>query len=77
MKVKVRAFGDLVRYMPAGRETVLLEVPEKSTVMSVLGYLGIPESEVWMVTVNGERSQDDRALQDHDEVLVFAPVTGG
>ncbi|QUL98046.1 MAG: MoaD/ThiS family protein [Candidatus Fermentithermobacillus carboniphilus] len=81
MKLKVKLFGDLIRYSPSGRDVFELEVPgfngSDATVKELIRALGIPEGEVWIITVNGVQAQAERILTEGDEVMIFAPVMGG
>ena len=54
-----------------------LEFPDNTDAAALINYLGIPESRVGMVTVNGHQVKSDGILQDNALVKVFQPVFGG
>ena len=43
----------------------------------MLKKIGIPDSEVWIVSVNGQVVGQEHMLGPGDMVDVFAPVAGG
>lgn len=77
VKVAVRLFGDLRRYLPQGKELIELELPEGSTPSDILSTIGIHPGEVWVVRANKEVVAEDQPLRDGDEIEVFEPVGGG
>lgn len=86
MRVAVKLFGDLVRYGPAGKDSFSCDLrPDPGETEFTIGFLlkhiGIPESEVWMVALNGARVDTEdmmqKPLKDGDQVMIFAPVMGG
>jgi len=54
-----------------------LEFPDNSDASALINFLGIPESRVGMVTVNGQQVKSDGILQDKAIVKVFQPIFGG
>lgn len=77
MKLTVRLFGDLRRYLPRGQELLELELPEGATPTAVLQHIGIHPGEVWVVRANKQVVPDDHPLRDGDDLEVFEPVGGG
>jgi sulfur carrier protein ThiS len=77
MRVAVRTFGNLRRYLPDGGQGASVSLSETATIRDVLDALGIPENEAWRVSLNGTLVSVEAALSDSDEVSVFAPVGGG
>lgn len=75
--IKVKAFGGLNIYLPGGRDEVSLNVARGSLVRDVLRRAGIPEEEIWLVSIDNQIVNPDREVEDGDEVTVFAPVGGG
>lgn len=75
--VRVRLFGELVRF--AGSRGYSFEWPlaPGQTVGGILAAIGIPEQEVWMVAVNGTKVPATTQPRDGDELTVFSPVGGG
>ena len=77
MKVAVKTFGNLRRFLPDQRQGEHIELADDATVLHVLAALGIPENEAWRVSRNGVLVSMDQALAEADLVSVFAPVGGG
>jgi len=77
MQLTVRLYGDLRRYLPEGKDSLLLEAPEGTTVLSMLEQAGISPGEVWVVRANKKVVAEDQLLHDGDDVEVFEPVGGG
>ncbi|HEY3315748.1 MAG TPA: MoaD/ThiS family protein [Bacillota bacterium] len=75
--VHAQAFGNLRRFFPQGRQAVDFHLPEGSRVTDLLKLVGLPDNEVWMVSVNEALAEPDQTLADGDLVNVFAPVAGG
>ncbi|MHA1215981.1 MAG: MoaD/ThiS family protein [Candidatus Thorarchaeota archaeon] len=75
--ISVRLYNRLVTLLPpesSGR--VELELPEGSTIQTVIDSLGL--SNLLPVAVNGVIEKDlGRILMEGDQVSVFAPVGGG
>ncbi len=79
MRVEVRAFATLARFLPLPRSgtTAFLTLPEGSTVREVTGALGIPREMSVVVLVNGTHVPDDRVIVAEDTVTLFPPLVGG
>jgi molybdopterin converting factor small subunit len=80
MKVEVRLFATLRRYLPPGADATctVLELPEGSRLGEVIDRLNIPSSLAQLVMVNGIHETDrSRVLQEGTVVSVFPPVAGG
>lgn len=77
MRLTVRLFGDLRKYLPRGQELIQMELPEGATPMALLQQIGIHPGEVWLVRANRQVVPDDQPLQDGDDIEVFEPVGGG
>ena len=77
MTVKVVGYGSLYRWLKSGErgEQIALEVGD--SVQVLLHKLGIPGDEIWMITVNGQKSSLERELNDQDIVRLFSPLGGG
>lgn len=77
MKVAVKTFGNLRRFLPDQRQGEWVELASGATVLDLLGFLGIPENEAWRVSCNGALVSLNHSLSDGDQVSIFAPVGGG
>ena len=74
MEIKVRLFATLREKRGKEVTTVLSDSP---TVKELIDSLGIKESEVAILLVNGLDAKLDRQLQEKDVVSIFPPVGGG
>lgn len=83
MKVKVKLFALLDKYLPAGSSgnACDLEVAEGATVLDVAGRLGLPARHCHLVLVNGVYLEPGRrgeeALAEGDVLAIWPPVAGG
>ncbi len=80
MKVKVKLFATLQRYAPEGQfagEPFEMELPEGSTIATVIERLAIRPHEVKVTFVNGKARAEVYRLREGDEVGIFPPVGGG
>ncbi|MGE5559955.1 MAG: MoaD/ThiS family protein [Chloroflexota bacterium] len=77
VRVRVRAFGGLARFMPQGVEQTELDLPDGATIAELRERVGIPEQHIWLVSVGGRQATADQVLRDGDLVTFMAPVDGG
>jgi len=80
MKIELRLYASLARYMPEQKQGSLAQVMELSqgtTIGEVLQKLNVPTNAVKLIFVNGVRARVDQALKDGDRVGIFPPVAGG
>ncbi len=77
MRLTVRLFGDLRRYLPDGADELLMEAPDGTTVQGMLEQAGINPQEVWLVRANKKMIPESQTLLDGDDIEVFEPVGGG
>lgn len=83
MKVTVKLFASLGKYLPSGaaNNEAAVEATEDSTVAGLLASLGVPEEHCHLVLVNGHyvepSERANRGLQDGDSLAVWPPVAGG
>ena len=79
MRVEVRLFATLARYLPEDNDAGVarLEVAEGSTVADVARALGIPSELSRIVLVNDRDAPDHQALAAGDVLTLFPPLAGG
>jgi len=79
LKIEVRLFADLVRFLPPGsrQNPATLEIEKGVTVDDVLNRLGISSKITNIVMVNGVHGGRAMPLKDGDVVSVFLPLAGG
>lgn len=79
MKVAVRLFATLGKYLPPGipDDSVTLEMPGPTTVGQVIALLHIPDNLDVLRVVNGHDAGLEQVLKDGDILSVFPPLAGG
>ncbi len=81
MRIELRLFATLRRYLPPGSEKgkVLLDLQEGLTVEGLIQKLGIPPGMAELTVVNGQALQQglQKVLRDGDVVSIFPPIAGG
>lgn len=79
MKIEVRLFASLVRYLPegGGGHSNTLEIPDGITLGQVVKLLRIPEEMPAIHLINGRDAGFDQAVKDGDVVSLFPPLAGG
>jgi len=79
MRVKVRTYATLCRYIPgvSAGTPVEIELPDGAPVSELIEKLKIPAREVKVAFVNGRTRPFDWLLEKGDEVGIFPPVGGG
>jgi sulfur-carrier protein len=79
MKVEVRLFALLERYLPAGGEGdgVSLNVPPGTTVRDVVESLKIPSELSCLTVINGRDAPPEQVLAPGDVLSMFPPLAGG
>lgn len=74
MKVEVRLFATFRE----GREkNYILELPEESSILTILDMLKIKEEDASILLLNGRDGDASRQLKDGDILALFPPVGGG
>lgn len=74
IKVEVRLFA----YFREGRKkNQMMEVDEGTTISNIVKVLGIDETEVAIMLLNGRDGSGDRQLKDGDVISLFPPIGGG
>lgn len=79
MKVEVRLFALLERYLPPDAEGdgILLDVPPGTTVGDVVESLKIPGELSCLTVINGRDASPDQVLSPGDVLSMFPPLAGG
>nr|VFJ69062.1 MAG: Molybdopterin converting factor, small subunit [Candidatus Kentron sp. FW] len=83
MKIKLKLFASLGKYLPTGavHNTVELEVPEGATIQAILDRTGVPAESVKLVFVDGVHQfieeLDRRPLASGETLAIWPPVAGG
>ena len=78
MKIELRLYASLSRYMPEQwRGSPTVEVEEGVTANALLESMKVPLEAVKVIFLNGVHARGDEVLRDGDRVGVFPPVAGG
>lgn len=77
MRVRVCMHGHLHIYAESKRPEFELELPSETTVAGLIRNLGIPDPEIWVVSLNGKSVPLSAVLSNSDVVSLFPPVSGG
>ena len=83
MKIKLRLYATLQKYLPpgTGNSETDMELPEAATITDVLDSLSVPVNLAHIVFINGRHvlrpDIPARQLQDGDILAVFPAIGGG
>ncbi len=79
MKIKVRVFATLRKYIPdlALGQTKEIQVEDGITIAGLYEFLKIPIEEIKLAYVNGIFYEPDTELKEGDEIGIFPPIGGG
>jgi molybdopterin converting factor small subunit len=83
MKVTVKLFALLSRYLPPGasKNQAVLEVDEGATPTAVMSQLNLPREYCHLVLVNGvylePSAREAHILNDNDTLAMWPPIAGG
>ena len=75
ISITVKLFADLQKYGPAKS---VLDIPEGSTINSIIEKFRIPKEKKTIILVNGlPRYDKNFILNNNDTVAIFPPLAGG
>jgi molybdopterin converting factor small subunit len=79
MRVQVKLFATLRKYMPAGvgGDTLTVDVPDGATVADLVARLGIPTDHARMAVAAGEQLELTARVPAGVEINLFPPLAGG
>jgi sulfur carrier protein ThiS len=78
MRIRIQVFGELIEYLKSSTGgKIVLEVPEKASVETIMERLGLPSGYVGVVLVNGKFSKRDVLLNHDDQVQIIPQLEGG
>lgn len=79
MKVRIKLYGTLMKYYPGYEHEhgLDMEVPAGTDVEGLIAALGIPQSKIGMISVNGNPAKSGDHLLDNAVVKLFQPIFGG
>ena len=73
--ISIKLFATLTKYMPASADKY--PVLPGTTVQNLLKELGVPESDVKLIFINGIKRDLPSTLHGGERVGIFPPVGGG
>lgn len=73
--IRLELLATLKRYLPGGYERY--PIPPGISVRTLIEELGIPEYEVNLIFLNGEKANLDSSLSGGERVALFPPLGGG
>jgi len=76
MKINLKLMSIFAEYLKCDDDGKTI-VEDSSTVLDVVRYLGMPESQVRIVAVNGRQTDLQAELKEGDTVFIFPPAAGG
>lgn len=79
MRIQVRLYAILRRYVPdlPQRGSLVLDVPDGTSVRQTIRQLAIPDGSPVVAMVNSTVSELDQVLTEGDTLSLFPPVAGG
>ncbi len=78
MKVTVKLYSDLRRYLRGRPDQFEIELPAGADVATLIRSLDIdPSRDEITIGLNGVLGQPDSTLSDGDEVMLVSPMQGG
>lgn len=75
--VKIRLFGELARYSGGRGYAFSWPLTPGQSIAGLAAAIGIPVAEMWMVAINGQKTNPEALPRPGDEVMIFSPVGGG
>ncbi|MGQ9618688.1 MAG: MoaD/ThiS family protein [Candidatus Aminicenantia bacterium] len=76
MKIKIKTYGLLRKYIPGEKNPYEMEIEEGATVSDLLKILKIPEEYIPIVTLSDKKVALSYTIKNGDE-LTFLPIMGG
>ncbi len=82
MQITVKMFATLMEYLPEGavKNTIQVQVEDRTTPYQVIDQYRVPRSEVHLVLVNGvyvDEKSRDLPMKPNDTLAIWPPVAGG
>lgn len=75
IRIEIKLFVTLAKHLPKSADAFAVE--PGTTIDGLIRLLGIDETRVKLIFVNGVKKGRDYHLKDGDRVGVFPPVGGG
>ncbi len=76
MKIEVKLMSIFAKYQKSD-EDGKTTIKDGGTVLDLVRFLGLPETQVRLIAVNGKQSDLGTVLSEGDTVFIFPPAIGG
>ena len=76
MIIHAKTVGTL-KSLEEGTKLQSLDVPAEISVSQVMERLGLKDSEIGFVLINGTRATKESILKENDDLTLIAPLAGG
>jgi sulfur-carrier protein len=79
LKIEIHLFASLSKYLPKGAadKSFMMELYDGDCVKDIIEKLGIPQSDVKLIFINGIHANDAARFKDGDRLGLFPPIGGG
>jgi molybdopterin converting factor small subunit len=80
MKIQLNLFASLSRFLPEQPQdgfSNLIEIPEGTTVKSLMEKLNVPADLPKIIFLNGLHATETAVLKEGDRLGIFPPLAGG
>ena len=77
MNIKIKAFANLRHFFPDKNEENEMNIGNGFTIIKLINFFDIPESEIMLFMVNGKVVKSDYVFCDNDIIEMFPILTGG
>ncbi len=76
MKIDVKLMSIFANYQKSDADGKTA-IKDGGTVLDLVRFLGLPETQVRLIAVNGKQSDLGTVLSEGDTVFIFPPAIGG
>jgi sulfur-carrier protein len=80
MKIQLRLFASLSKFLPGQKDPDflnVLEIEEGTTIKTLLDRLEFPQDQPKIIFLNGMHAEENTILKEGDRLGVFPPLAGG
>ena len=76
IEIKVTLMASLNKYFD-GQKSRVISLPENSTMDELLNIIGLSETTITLVMINGKKAARDNILHQNDEITLYPHISGG
>jgi molybdopterin converting factor small subunit len=77
MRISVKLHGTLRKFLPAGANDAVLDLPDGARVADIIAVLAIPPDHAKMIISGDHQIEPTSLLHEGQEVDLFPPLAGG